>query len=90
MEVHHYCKAWMLEASYKEDIKRLENHMWAVGTMKEASVHRLKHANAWARIEVGVAELKQQCEQQEWQVMPSINNLYSNQPATVVAHRCAL
>ena len=57
-EVHCYHKAGMLEASYKEDIKKLENRMWAARTMKEASVCHLEHANALARIEVGVAKLK--------------------------------
>ena len=56
-EVHWYCEARMLEASYKADIKKLEDRMWAAGTMKEASVRRLEQANALARIEVGVAEL---------------------------------
>ena len=49
----------MLEVSYQEDIKKLKNRMWAAGTMKEVSIRRLKHANALARIKVGVAELKQ-------------------------------
>ena len=48
----------MLEASYKADIKKLEDRMWAAGTMKEASVHCLEHANALACIEVGVTELR--------------------------------
>ena len=41
-EVHRYREARMLEASYKADIKKLEDCMWAVGTMKEASVHHLE------------------------------------------------
>ena len=57
-EVHRYHEAGMLEASYKADIKKLEDHMWAAGTMKEASVHRLERANALACIEVGVTELR--------------------------------
>ena len=57
-EVHHYHKARMLEASYKADIKKLEDCMWAAGTMKEASVCCLEQANALAHIKVGVAELK--------------------------------
>ena len=42
VEVHHYCKAGMLEAKYKEDIKKLEDGMWAAGMMKEASVCHLE------------------------------------------------
>ena len=41
-EVHHYCKVRMLEVSYKADIKKLEDHMWAAGMMKEASVCHLE------------------------------------------------
>ena len=32
----------MLEVSYKADIKKLEDRMWAAGTMKEASVCHLE------------------------------------------------
>ena len=87
-EVHHYCEAGMLEASYKADIKKLEDHMWATGMMKEVSVRRLERANALACIEVGVTELRRrraQCNRQ-----PSINNPYSDQPTPVVARRRAL
>ena len=41
-KVHRYCEAGMLEASYKVDIKKLEDHMWAMGMMKEVSVHHLE------------------------------------------------
>ena len=78
----------MLEASYKVDIKKLEDRMWAAGTMKEASVHRLERANALARIEVGVAELRRRRAQRERQ--PSINNPYSDQPTLTVTHGRAL
>ena len=57
-KVHHYCEAGMLEVSYKEDIKKLEDCMWAAGMMKEVSVCRLEQANSLAHIEVGVAELR--------------------------------
>ena len=73
----------MLEASYKADIKKLEDRMWAAGTMKEASVRRLERANALARIEVGVAELRRRRAQRERQ--PSINNPYSDQPTPAIA-----
>ena len=78
----------MLEASYKADIKKLEDRMWAAGTMKEASVHRLEHANALAHIKVGVAEPRRRQAQRERQ--PSINNLYSDQPTPAIARRRAL
>ena len=78
-EVHHYHEARMLEASYKADIKKLEDHMWAMGTMKEASVHHLECANALARIKVGVMELRRRRAQHDRQ--PSINNPYqTSQP----------
>ena len=73
----------MLEASYKVDIKKLEDHMWATGTMKEASVHRLEHANALAHIKVGVVELR--CRRAQRDRQPSINNPYSDQPTPAVA-----
>ena len=57
-EVHRYREAGMLEVSYKADIKKLEDRMWAAGMMKEASVCHLERANALARIEVGVAKLR--------------------------------
>ena len=78
----------MLEASYKVDIKKLEDCMWAAGMMKEASVRHLERANALVRIEVGVAELRRrqaQCERQ-----PSINNPYLDQPTPAVTQRRAL
>ena len=77
-EVHQYHEAGMLEANYKADTKKLEDCMWAAGIMKEASVQCLEPANALAHIKVGVAELVQQCKQQEQQGPPSINNPYSD------------
>ena len=87
-EVHRYREAGMLEASYKVDIKKLEDRMWAAGTMKEASVRRLERANALAQIEVGVAELRRRRAQRERQ--PSINNPYSDQPTPAIARGRAL
>ena len=78
----------MLEVSYKADIKKLEDRMWATGTMKEASVHRLERANTLARIKGGVAELRRRRAQRNRQ--PSINNPYSDQPTPAVARRRAL
>ena len=87
-KVHHYREARMLEVSYKVDIKKLEDRMWAAGTMKEASVRRLERANALARIEVGVAELRRRRAMRERQ--PSINNPYSDQPTPAIARGRAL
>ena len=87
-EVHRYREAGMLEASYKADIKKLEDRMWAAGTMKEASVRRLERANALVRIEVGVAELRRRRVQRERQ--SSINNPYSDQPTPTIARGHAL
>ena len=78
----------MLEASYKADIKKLEDRMWAAGTMKEASVCRLERANTLAHIEVGVAELQRWRAQRKRQ--PSINNPYSDQPTPAIARGHAL
>ena len=87
-EVHRYHEAGMLEVSYKADIKKLEDRMWAAGTMKEASVRHLERANALAHIEVSVAELR--CRRAQRERQPSINNPYSDQPTPVVACRRAL
>ena len=87
-EVHRYREAGMLEASYKADIKKLEDRMWAAGTMKEASVRRLEQANTLASIEVSVAELR--CRRAQHERQPSINNPYSDQPTPTITRGRAL
>ena len=50
-EVHHFQEAGRIIAQYKEDIRRLETHKWEAGCLQDASIHRLKSANALERLD---------------------------------------
>ena len=46
-----------LFTQYKEDIRKIETHMWEAGQMKDASARRLEGANALHRIEEVLVEI---------------------------------
>ena len=45
---------------YQEEIRKVKEHMWEAGQLKDASAHRLEGANALNRIEAALQELDHQ------------------------------
>ena len=58
-EVMHFCEVSCLFFMYQEEVRKIEEHMWEAGQLKDASAHRLEGANALSRIEEA-AELDRQ------------------------------
>ena len=61
-KVTHYHKTSCLFFTYQEEIRKLEEHMWEAGQLKDASGHRLEGANAIHRIEEALLEMNQRSE----------------------------
>ena len=56
-EVARFCETSRLFFSYQEEIRKIEEHMWEAGQLKDASARRLEGANALDRIEAAAEEL---------------------------------
>ena len=56
-EVMRFREASRLFFTYQEEIRKIEERMWEVGQLKDASAHRLEGANALSRIESALQEL---------------------------------
>ena len=56
-EVTQFREASRLFFTYQEEIRKIEEHMWEVGQLKDASAHRLEGANMLSRIEAALQEL---------------------------------
>ena len=56
-EVARFHEASRLFSMYQEEIRKIEEHMWEAGQLKDASARRLEGANALHRIEVAAEEL---------------------------------
>ena len=56
-EVTCYCEASRLFFQYQEDIRKIEDHMWQAGQLKDASGRRLEGANVLHRIEEALVDL---------------------------------
>ena len=56
-EVARFREASRLFFIYQEEIRKIEEHMWEAGQLKDTSAHRLEGANALNRIETALQEL---------------------------------
>ena len=56
-EVARFHKASRLFFVYQEEVRKIEEHMWEAGQLKDASARRLEGANALDRIEAAAEEL---------------------------------
>ena len=56
-EVARFREASRLFFTYQEEIRKIEEHMWEAGQLKDASARRLDVANALSRIEAALQEL---------------------------------
>ena len=56
-EVTRFQEASCLFFVYQEEIRKIKEHMWEAGQLKDASAHRLEGANALNRIEAALQEL---------------------------------
>ena len=56
-EVARFREASCLFFTYQEEIRKIEERMWEVGQLKDASACRLEGANALTRIESALQEL---------------------------------
>ena len=56
-EVARYRETLHLFTQYQEDIRRLEEHMWEAGQIRDSSARRLEGANALHRIEEALVEV---------------------------------
>ena len=57
VEVARFQEASCLFFTYQEEIRKIEERMWEVGQIKDASARRLEGANALSRIEAALQEL---------------------------------
>ena len=58
-EVACFCEVSCLFHMYQEEIRKVEECMWEVGQLQDASARRLEGANALDRIEAAAEELDQ-------------------------------
>ena len=56
-EVAHYRESSRLFFQYQEEIRKIEEHLWQAGRLKDASGQRLEGANALHRIEEALVDL---------------------------------
>ena len=56
-EVTRYREASCLFFQYQEEIRKIKEHLWQAGQLKDASGRRLKGANALHRIEEALVDL---------------------------------
>ena len=56
-EVARFREASRLFFTYQEEIRKIEEHMWEAGQLKDASARRLEGANALSRIKAALQEL---------------------------------
>ena len=56
-EVTRYREASRLFFQYQEEIRKIEEHLWQAGQLKDASGHRLEGANTLHRIEEALVDL---------------------------------
>ena len=56
-KVARYREASHLFFQYQEEIRKIEEHLWQAGQLKDASGHRLEGANALHRIEEALGDL---------------------------------